>query len=112
MRAKPFHDLKNMRGEEHRAAVGDKALQKTLERSGGNGVHAFKRLVKEKYFRAVNHGGGEGRFLLHAVRIVSDQLVRGVLQVHKLQQLRAALRGTGAVQAIHAPDKVEKLRAG
>ena len=74
VRTKALDDFQDVRGEENGAAVGDEALQEALERGGGNGIHAFKRLVEKKYFRAVNDGGGKRGLLLHAVRVVGDQL--------------------------------------
>src|SRR5579871_2890394 len=73
--AEALHHLKHVRGEKNSAAVGDEALQKTLESGGRNGVHAFKRFVEKKYFRAVNHCRGKRRFFLHAVRVIGDQLI-------------------------------------
>src|SRR5437899_499891 len=80
VRTKALDNFQDMRGEENGAAVRDKALQEALERGGGNGIDAFKGLVEKKYFRAVDHGSGKRGLLLHAVRVVGDQLVRRIFQ--------------------------------
>ena len=85
---------------------------RNIQRVGSNCIHALKRLVEKQYFWAVNHRGGQREFFLHPVRIVRHQRFRLVHQLHEIQQFRGAFCGSGAIEPIHATDKIQILGAG
>ena len=60
----------------------------------------------------MNQRAREREFFLHAVRVLNDQLLRIVLQLHQLEQLFRALRDLCAAEAVHASGEREHLRAG
>ena len=59
----------------------------------------------------MNHGCCERKLLLHAVRVVGDEFLRLVRELHELEQLGGALGSGYAVEAIHASGETEELRA-
>ena len=79
---------------------------------GGDGVHAFERLVEKQHLGPVNHGGGERQLLLHAVREVGHQLARLVGELHEIEQLVGALIGGLAVETVHPADEAQILGRG
>src|SRR4051812_21220267 len=112
MCAETLDDFENVRGEEDGGATGDHALDHGLERAGGNGVDAFEWLVKKKDFWAVDDGGGECKFFLHAMGEVGDEFFSFVGERHELEQLLRACGRSGAVEAVHAADEAEVFGCG
>ena len=76
VRTKPLDDLEHVRSKEDRSATRDHPLQHRLQGAGGNSVDAFERLVEKKNLGSVNDRGSKSKFLLHAMREVSDELFR------------------------------------
>ncbi len=110
--AQALHDFENVRGQEDRGAAGDHALQHRFQCAGGDCVHAFEGLVEKQNLGPVDHGGGEGQLLLHAVGIIGNEFFRLVGELHEFEQLGGALSCGGAVEAVHASGKAEELGAG
>src|SRR5580704_7989196 len=110
--AKAFDNFQHVRSEKNGGAASDHILQHGFQRVGSDRVHALERLVEEKNFRAVDYGGGQGEFFLHAVRIVGYQRLGLVHQLHEIQQFGGAFGGRRAVQAVHAPDEIQILGTG
>ena len=71
-----------------------------------------KGLVEKEDLGAVDDGGGEGEFLLHAVGEVGDELFGVGGETHEVEQLVGAGCGGGGVQAVHAADEAEVLGGG
>src|SRR5271170_1575891 len=109
--AQPLHDLQYMRGEKDRSPARDHALQHCLQGSGGNGVHPLEGLVQKQNFRSVNYRSSHCQLLLHAVRIVGDQLLRLIGELHKVEQFGGAFGSGFAVESVHASSEVQKLRS-
>ena len=60
----------------------------------------------------MNHGSCHGELLLHAVRIVGDQLLGLIGELHEVEQFGRTLGGGYSVEAVHAAREVEELRTG
>src|SRR5262249_2046980 len=75
MGTEALHNLEDMGGKKDGAAMRDESLQEPFERCRGDGVDAFERLIQEENGRTVYDGGSQRRLFLHAVGIVSHQLV-------------------------------------
>ena len=110
--AEAFDDFEHVRGEENRGAARDHAVQHRLERAGGDGVHALERLVEKQNLWAVNDGGGEGQFLLHAVRVVGDQGFRLIGELHEVEEFHRALGRDVPAEAVHVADEIQIFGAG
>ncbi len=105
--AEAFDDLEDVRGEEDGGAAGDHALKHGFESAGGDGVDTFEGLVEEEDFGAVDDGGGEGEFFLHAVGEVGDEFFCFAGEAHELEQFGGAGGSGGGVEAVHAADEAE-----
>ena len=112
VRAESLDDLHDVRGEEDGGATGDHALEHGFEGAGGDGVDAFEGLVEEEDFGTVDDGGGEGKFFLHAVGVVGDQLFGFAGEAHELEELGGSVVGGGEIEAIHAADEAEVFGCG
>src|SRR5580658_1658409 len=95
--AEALDDLEDVRCEEDGGAAADHALEHGFEGAGGDGVDAFEGLVEEEDLGTVNDSGGEGKFFLHAVGEVSDELFCFVREAHELEELGGASGGGGGV---------------
>jgi len=78
----------------------------------GDCVNAFEWLVEKKNFGAVDYGGGQGQFFLHAVRVVGDELFGLVGELHEIEKLGSSFRGDFAVESVHAADKIQIFGSG
>ena len=67
---------------------------------------------RKRTLRPVNDGGGHGQLFLHAVRVVGDQLLGLVGELHEFEQFGGAFGGGLAVEAVHASGEAEELGAG
>src|ERR1700732_841820 len=105
--AKSFDDFKHVRREKNRRSARNHALEHGFQCAGSDGVNAFEWLVEKKNFRTVNHGGGEGEFFLHAVRVVGDERLWLVSELHELEQFCGALRSSIAIEPVHAADEIQ-----
>ena len=105
-------DLEDVRGEEDGSAARDHSLQHRFQSAGGDGVNAFEGLVEEENLGAVDDGGSECEFFLHAVGEVGDEFFGFLGEGHELEQLRSAGGGGGGVEAVHSADEVEVLGCG
>ncbi len=110
--AEALDDFEDVRGEEDGGAAGDHALEHGFEGAGGDGVDAFEGLVEKEDLGAVDDGGGEREFFLHAVREVGDELFGVAGEGHEVEQLGGALSRWFRVEAVHAADEVEVLGRG
>ena len=107
--AQALNNLQHVRSQKDRSSARDHALQHGFERAGSNGIYAFERLVEKKDLGPVNHGGGHGQLLLHAVGVVGDELFRLVSEVHEVQQFGGSLGGSLSIETVHSSGKIEKL---
>src|SRR5258708_6499839 len=57
----------------------------------------------------MNHGGGHRQLFLHAMRIIGDQLLRLVSELHEIKQFGSAPGRGFAVEPIHASGEVQKF---
>src|SRR3984957_17363765 len=112
MAAKAFDNFEDMRGEKNRGAARDHALEHRFESAGSDRVHAFEGLIEKKNFRTVDDGGGKGQFFLHAMRVIGNELLGLVGELHEIEEFGGALGGGLAIEAVHAADKIQILRAG
>ena len=87
-------------------------LQHRFQRVGCDGIDAFERLIEKQNARTVNHGGGQREFFLHAVRIIGDQRLRLIDQLHEFEQLGGPLGGGGGIESVHASNEIQIFRAG
>ena len=110
--AEALDDLEDVRGEEDGGAAGDHSLQHGFEGAGGDGVDAFEGLVEEEDFGAVDDGGGEGEFFLHAVGVVGDEFFGFAGEAHEVEEFGGAGGGGGGVEAVHASDEAEVFGGG
>ncbi len=110
--AETLDDLEDVRGEEDGGAAGDHALKHVFEGACCDGVYAFEGFVEEEDFGAVDDGGGEGEFLLHAVGVIGDELFGFGGEAHEVEELVGAVGGGGAVETVHAADETEILGCG
>ena len=83
--AQPFHDFEHMGSQEDGDAPRDHALQHGFQRAGSDSVHAFERFIQKENFGTVDHGRSHCQFFLHSMRIVCDQCLGLVDQLHELQ---------------------------
>ena len=112
MAAQPFDDFKYMGGEKNRGAPCNHALEHSLQSARGDGIHGFEWLVEEENLRPVDHRCGQRELFLHSVRVVGNEFLRLVRQLHELEQFSCPLRCRLAVKAVHAADEVQIFRAG
>ena len=110
--AKTLDDFEHMGCKENGSPAGDHTLEHRFQGAGGNRVDAFERLVEKEDLRAVDNGGGEGKFLLHAVGIIGDELVGLIGELHELEELCRAPGAGVAVEAVHAADEGQVLGSG
>ena len=88
------------------------SLQHGFESASSDGVNTFEWLVEEEHSGTVDDGGGEGKFFLHAVREVGDELFRLICQLHEVEELSAAAVCGVAVETIHAADEAQIFGCG
>src|ERR1700751_639649 len=112
MTAEAFDNFQDMRGKKNRGAARDHALEHRFESAGGDRVHTFEGLIEKKNFRTVDDSGGEGQFLLHAMRVIGNELLGLVGELHEIEEFGGALGGGLTIEAVHAADKIQILRAG
>ena len=112
MSAEALDDFEHVRGEEDGGAAGDHALEHGFECAGGDGVDAFEGFVEEQDFGAVDDGGSEGKFFLHAVGKVGNEFFCFAGERHELEEFAGASSGGGGVEAVHATDEVEVFGCG
>ena len=70
-----------------------------LQCAGGKSVHAFERLIEKKNARTVDDGGGQGKFFLHAMGVVSDHSFRPVGELHEFEKFVAAFVRSGLLSS-------------
>src|SRR3984893_14938151 len=108
MTAQALYNFEHVLRKKDRSAARDHTLQHRFQSSGSDGIDAFERLIEKKYLRSMNYGRRHRQLLLHAVRIVCDQLLRLIGKLHEVEQFRAALRRGFAVESVHAPRKIKE----
>ena len=109
--AEPLDDLQHMRREKDRSAAFDAAFEHVAQRARGHGVHAFEWFVEEEQVGIRNQRGGEGEFLLHAVRVFQREFFLIVQEIHDGEQFGGALADDGEIHPIHAADEGEVFAA-
>src|SRR5690348_14089664 len=110
--AKALDDFQNVRSQKNGRAAFRHTAEKRFERARGESVHTFEWFVQEQNAGAVDDGGSERQFLLHAVRIISDEGFWAVGELHEVQQLVGAPLSRRAIQSIHTPDELQILGTG
>ena len=89
-----------MGGEKNRGAPCNHALEHSLQSARGDGIHGFEWLVEEENLRPVDHRCGQRELFLHSVRVVGNEFLRLVRQLHELEQFSCPLRCRLAVKAV------------
>jgi len=112
VRAESLDDLHDVGGEEDGGSAGDHALKHGFQSAGGDRVDAFEGFVEEEDFWAVDDGGGECEFLLHAVGEVCDEFLCFVGEGHELEEFGGAGGGGGGVETVHAADEAKVFGCG
>src|SRR5689334_21021409 len=100
-----------MRSEKNGYASFGHPAKKCFEGAGRKRVHAFERLVKKKNSRAVDDSGGQGQFFLHSVRVVRDQSLGAVGELHEFEELIGAALSCRTVETVHAANEPEVFSA-
>src|SRR5690348_9618640 len=112
MAAEALDDLENMRSEKNGDTSFGHPAQKCFECSGRKRVYAFEWLVKKENPRAVDDSGGQGQFFLHSVRVVRDQSLGAIGELHEFEELIGTALGRGTVETVHAANEPQIFGAG
>src|SRR5271168_342859 len=112
MAAQALYDLEDMGSQKNCDPAFGHASEQRFQRTRCERIDAFEWLVEKKDARSVDHSSGERQFFLHAVRIVGDDGFGAVGELHEFEQLFGAPARGGAVESIHAANKIEILGTG
>ena len=101
-----------MAGNHHRATRLRVLMQDGTDIGGGHRVHRLERLVEHQQRRCVDHGRGQGDLLGHTRGVVLDLFARGILEVHRLDEVLGALLDQLTVHAAQQTRIRHQLPAG
>ena len=97
--AHALHPLEQMRGQQHRHALGLEAADDAEQLGGGLRIEARRRLVEDRDLRALHQDFGKPEPLPHAAREGADALVGNIGKTDPLERVGDALLALGEAKA-------------